>query len=93
MLTSSISEITFGMRSSLLYFKETDVSMPICVVLLSGLLDKNLPVGIVSTDVTAFGMIIIITILIICSFNAHVLNKFNLFSIQGLQTSQYNNRL
>lgn len=90
MLTSSISEITFGMRSSLLYFKETDVSMPICVVLLSGLLDKNLPVGIVSTDVTAFGMIIIINILIICS---HVLNKFNLFSIQGLQTSQYNNRL
>eukprot|EP00731_Ephydatia_muelleri_P007059 Em0003g1307a len=47
-------KITFGMRSSLLYFKETDVSMPICVVLLSGLLDKNLPVGIVSTDVTAF---------------------------------------
>ena len=47
-------KITFGMRSSLLYFKETDVSMPICVVLLSGQLDKNLPVGIVSTDVTAF---------------------------------------
>ena len=48
------------MRNTLYYYKETDGSVSVCVVLLSGMLQKNLPVKIVSTDITAFGILLIL---------------------------------
>ena len=46
------------MRNSQYYCKETDEAITVCVVLLSGLLGKELDVAVSTADVTAFGRFI-----------------------------------